>query len=518
MEIFIDDYFICSGSNLLNFFHNEKAIFGKYWNVPLKNYYVSKIPGNKEGVSASCTGGFNLIINKYISEERKKASGKVIEFFLSKEFQIRHVKKSGKFSGLDEIYYDEDLCKEYDCEPYRNLQHLIRPSSFFTNYEDYIIRFRKYFDKYIYGNADIEETLEKIDNITALHYIKLNSTIGIIVIAVTSLLIFSIAASTLLIFCDFLNINFYMFNKKFLFTVLLGLIIIASYGFLIIGKKTLLKCEIKLFCTVLGTSLVFCPIFIKELIYIPEKNKLSEFVKKKSFTCLILLVSIDFIFIISISLVSPYKIEKVLMYDSMNYEKCTIRTNYYYILYILIIIVKAIIYLSSVFLTFIEWNLEIIYREIRVISIIIYTSILLIIFLFVINSMNVKNIYYTLVIRASINFLYSFFVYMILVWSRIYYRSENVVNNNSGVRIIKQNSKKDSQVSVSTSVTTKKQSFRDKIVSFHFSSGDELFNNERLSDKKENILSSIKEQPEIVLYTGVIPFSQITDISDNTYK
>jgi len=50
-------------------------------------FYISALPGEKEGISASTIGGQSVIINNNITKDKKIACGKIIDFFLSKEIQ-----------------------------------------------------------------------------------------------------------------------------------------------------------------------------------------------------------------------------------------------------------------------------------------------------------------------------------------------------------------------------------------------------------------------------------------------
>jgi len=95
-----------------------KNLFTLFFYMPLDfMYYISPLPGRKEGISASIIGGQSIIINKYSSEDKKIAAGKIIDFFLSPEYQKKSIINNAKHSALRELYYDKEVCSSgIDCE------------------------------------------------------------------------------------------------------------------------------------------------------------------------------------------------------------------------------------------------------------------------------------------------------------------------------------------------------------------------------------------------------------------
>jgi len=70
-----------------------ESLFIKYYFYDglYPQYRVSEIPGWREGISVSMLSGIDVGIIKYISEEKKIAAAKVLEFILSKEEQKKVV-------------------------------------------------------------------------------------------------------------------------------------------------------------------------------------------------------------------------------------------------------------------------------------------------------------------------------------------------------------------------------------------------------------------------------------------
>ncbi|OUM63184.1 hypothetical protein PIROE2DRAFT_10344, partial [Piromyces sp. E2] len=172
-------------------------------------YYISPLPGEKEGISASCIGGSNIIINKSISKEKKIAAGKIINFLLSKDIQKKYIIDHGKPSAMNDIYYDEELCSKINCTLFRNLQYVTRSTNFLSNYDEYSSKFRAYIYDFLYGNVTAKDTLQKIEDIAYINFIEYSSNIGITVIVISI-----VTTSTLINYISVIWIKMYYEKNK----------------------------------------------------------------------------------------------------------------------------------------------------------------------------------------------------------------------------------------------------------------------------------------------------------------
>ncbi|OUM61738.1 hypothetical protein PIROE2DRAFT_12195, partial [Piromyces sp. E2] len=156
---------------------NANVLFLKYWyysNInPLFN--VTALPGNKEGISGSTIGGYNLGINKYINENKKKACIDAFTYMTSKYMQTKIVKEKGLLSAISEIYNDDEICIHVDCEFFKSIQPIARPTNKINDYTKYSENFRNYIYEFLYGNITSYEVLKKINDITKIYYISINS-------------------------------------------------------------------------------------------------------------------------------------------------------------------------------------------------------------------------------------------------------------------------------------------------------------------------------------------------------
>jgi ABC-type glycerol-3-phosphate transport system substrate-binding protein len=479
---------ICNEENFLmpdsSFFvtmFQNKTIFSRFFNIPLEDsFYLSKLPGEKEGLSASCVGGRTLIVDNKISEERKKAVGKAIDFFLSKDIQIKYAIQSGKHSGCDDIYYDKKLCEAINCEVFRNMQYVTRPTSLLSNYDLYSLKFRTIFRNFLKGSITAEEALKQIDYIASIYSIKYSSGLGYSIIGLTIALIVIIMGTYFII----INENFKFFinvmNKSYWIFTLLGLCVLLSYNFFVLDKITPFKCNAKLVCLLLGSSLFLYPVLIIELANFPSSNKYSESVKKNGLLYYICFVFIDVIFCGLILLLSPYKVKKEMINEGMNYNICVVNNNMHYIYLTIIILLKIILGFSVVLLTFIEWNRVSIFRDIRTITSSFYIDILLIGLLVIIRIINIKNLYFYVLMRVFIITMSILANYVTIIWIRMY--SEFRGKNNEERNLIKQSKSIESESKSSSSFSSnEKKTIKQKIISYHYSTGSSIDGGSRIS-------------------------------------
>jgi len=303
-------------------------------------FYISALPGEKEGISASTIGGQSVIINDYISEDNKKACGKIIDFFLSKEIQKKYAISNGKFSAMEELYYDEELCGIIDCELFRNLQLVSRPIYKLKNYDEYSLKYRSYLYEYLYDNATAIDTLQNIDDITAITSINHNSTIGTIVIVITVVIMIMIVSFYFVITNKKFKFYLQMYDKVSWIVMLLGLCILISYNFTLLGEINNNKCNLNKLIIIFGISMFSYPTLIHEIINFHETNKYTEFFKRNKLFVLIGLIAGDLIFGILIYILSPWKVKSIYIDGGKNFNTCINQANSKIILLFIIYFIK----------------------------------------------------------------------------------------------------------------------------------------------------------------------------------
>ena len=477
-------------------------------------YYISPLPGLKEGINASCISGYNLIINNYISEEKKIASGKIIDFFLSKDIQKRNLIKYGKYSAMDNIYEDQELCQNIDCKLFKSLQLIERPTHLPIDYDTYSFKFRIYLFEFFYNHAPIKDMLQKIEDIAAIKTIEYSSSIGKIVTILNLTTIVIILSSYGLIFYKSNKFYLRMCDKSSWFIALLGLCIILCYNFTLMGEITELKCNLTMLTPLIGISLFLYPILTNEFINFPEVNKYSEFTKKHQFLVNIGLFAIDILYSGLILCISPYQIETIYVDNSDNYNDCSFKNKGYIVFYIIMYIFKSILLLSIAFLTFIEYNTRIIQKEIKITSFILFFNIFSAILLNVINFIDANKIYIKFLIKISMMSATAIGNYIITIWFRMILEKIKSNNNKYGVKIVKKENedRKSFQINNNNIV---KSNILTRILSYHFNDNNSIVLSSSLNSNintansytNGNVTFNNRSEctsPEVNLYIGVL--------------
>lgn len=421
------------------------SVFAKFWYQHRDDYfYITRIPGNKENISASCIGGRNLIVNKFISNENKYAAGKVIEYFLSKETQIKFAQKYGKISAMEDVYYDDYLCEKINCELFRNLEFISRSTiALVDDYAEYSLKYRNILMEFLYGNSTTKEALRQIDYISTVFTIEYNSVLGIILIAFNVILMTIICISYILILRNRYCFNENIFNKKSWFLLLFGLCLNISSSFLSLGRITEFKCNSKFIFLLLGYSSYLYPILISEFSYFPKKNKYSNFIKNNSVLCYTFLYSIDFMFVLLIINFIPYSITNIIIENGMNFNTCKIN-NIHYIYLSFLIIFKVFLIILIALLSFLEWNVNLIYKDVKVNTYIIYLNILCLILVIIVKIVNFKNIYLNILLSIWLINIFSLTNYILVFFTR-YLKDCNKNKNDRTLKNIRSEISKDSK-------------------------------------------------------------------------
>ena len=79
-------------------------------------FKATALPGRKEGVSGSYIISTNLGVDNYISQERKEAAIEFMKFISMKETHKKYIINNYFFSGITELYDDEEVCNVIECD------------------------------------------------------------------------------------------------------------------------------------------------------------------------------------------------------------------------------------------------------------------------------------------------------------------------------------------------------------------------------------------------------------------
>ncbi len=219
----IDDIFKQGFMYNLNLLLQRKALFVKFWPLTYNilndiPYSVLLLPGLKKGVSGSTIAGYNIGIINYIEPEKLNAAITAVKYMTSKEFQKKYFLIENVDSGISSLYEDEEICKKINCEVYKNVQINGRPSSEYYDFYEYTSKITNYVYQFLYEDKPIEKALNKITDLTEIHYISISNK-DTKLVAVTFLIIVIIIGILLFIPLSLLyskkkNLFFIIFSKE----------------------------------------------------------------------------------------------------------------------------------------------------------------------------------------------------------------------------------------------------------------------------------------------------------------
>jgi len=375
---------------------------------------------------------------------------------------------------MNNIYEDQDLCQNIDCELFKSLQLVERPTHLPIEYNTYSFKLRTYLFEFLYNNAPIKDMLQKIEDIAAIKTIEYTSSIGKIVTILSLTIILIILSSYGLIF--YKNNNFYlrMCDKSSWFISLLGLCIILCYNFTLMGDITELKCNLSILTPLIGISLFVYPILTYEFINFPESNKYSEFVKNHQFLVNIVLVTIDVIYSGLILCISPYQIETIYVNNGDNYDTCSFKEKGYIVLYIIIYIFKGFLLLSIAFLTFIEYNTRMIQKEIKTTSLILFFNTFSLILLIVSNFIDSNKIIVKFLIKIAMMSLTVIGNYIITLWIRMIFEKMKSNDDKYGVKIVERGNEDRKTFQLNNNNNILKSNILTKILNYHYNDNNSV--------------------------------------------
>jgi hypothetical protein len=349
-----------NNEDIVKCLNSDDCLFVKTWNdVKFNgNYTLSNLPGNTDGISGSCVGGYNMGMNIHISEEKKKKVATVMEYISSYEHQQK-IMEIGFQSSFEDFYNDdESICQKYvQCQNIKSIQGILRPVDDSEDYTIFSKKYRNYLLKYLYNDEDLNECLMNIQDLILSSYLENSSIINriyTIVIIVTYII---------MIFCYFLaftkkhKYKFRLLSPFYWFIYMLGQIIIISYGFTGMGKMNEFKCAIKSLIFSVGFTLSNTVLFIRIFINYPESNRRCIYFCEKNFGKTVLIfITIDIV-LNTLTLIETSKVDIVVNNDAI-YQKCKIHSIISRLALSLIYSHKVFILLFIALLIFTEWNIK----------------------------------------------------------------------------------------------------------------------------------------------------------------
>eukprot|EP00833_Pecoramyces_ruminatium_P001582 jgi/Orpsp1_1/1175614/evm.model.c7180000054534.1 len=414
-ELDIDSPFQYSNFNSVTNLYDKKTIFSKFWNRPYFSFYSKSIlPGLKEGISGSTIGGYNIGINKYIKNENIIGALDILKFMTSRDIQRKIVVEMKSYSAITSLYNEEEVCKVIDCELYKNIQHISRPTSNYYDYNLYSMKFRNYIYEFLFGNKEASKVLKNIDDITKIYYIPISkeSNIGFTFIIIICFLSFIMYLSLILIFLEKIKLYYQYFSKILWIISITGSLMLLCLCLTEYEKRTLLKCKLKLILFSFGILFQLIPYLFKLAENTPKGNYFSNQIIKHKYLFLFCLLFINLIFCI-FAYISSYNIKEIKSVDEKKYQICTLN-KYGIIILCIILLFYSIIIIFILIFSYLKRNNENTKNEIRFIIFSVYANILFLLNIIIQNSIKYDNLTIYFLLHELSYILLSLSNYLIL--------------------------------------------------------------------------------------------------------
>jgi len=334
------------------------AIFLKFWTFPKVNsvYNITILLGDKEGISGSAIGGYNIGIDKNINKEKKKFAIEALEYITSWDTQKRYLINDHVLSAIDELYNDQEVCHSIDCNLIKSIQ------SFSHSYdENYYKKFKTYIYDYLYGKASAKNVLDSIVDIKKIYFIRVDpseSFEGLIIFITTSLIIVIILFSTRLLF----DIKFREFFKfltidLWLLTIFGDLIILSSV-FPEYGMRTSVKCKLRYILLSLGYNISITPILYKIINKSPHEDIFKQKVCEHKKIFLSTVIGINIVLSLLLLLTPNYDIEDQYGLDDKKFQICKMNNIYGKIVLFFTYLFIVLIMITMIFYSISKWSIN----------------------------------------------------------------------------------------------------------------------------------------------------------------
>ncbi|KAL6600107.1 periplasmic binding protein-like II [Neocallimastix sp. 'constans'] len=376
-------------------FDSGNFLFQKFWYCPWIHYNFTILPGKHENVSGSALGGYNLGINKYIKDSRKKAVAIVYKFLTSIEMQKKLLKDYGFLTAIPSIYNDKEICSNFNCKAMKKIQLIERPTAITKNYSSYSEKFRNYIYEYLYGNETAENVLKKIKNIVEVHNISIkgeNNEMGLLILIVSLFFIILMLLSLVILFMGRFKPYFSFLPTDFWIVLIIGQCLVLSSELVTLGELKVIKCLMKTVNLCIGFTFHLIPILYKLMSNFPLENELSSWISRNRYLFLMFFTVLD-ILMNAIFFIEPYEVSVKAMFNNKKYHACVMKNTFGSFIEQLMIIHRIIITIAIILLVYIEWSITIIHKELKTLSsaIIIDLFCYIIFFILRVTDTKIKN-------------------------------------------------------------------------------------------------------------------------------
>jgi len=361
-----------------------------------------------------------------------------------------------------------------------------------NDYDYYSRKFRQHIYEYLYGNETAPNVLQKIEDLTKIYYISLDtkdSYIGLISFITCTVIISIMFLSLIFIFKENYSLYFKFLTGDSWFMIVFGLMIILSSSYTTLGRIDNIKCTFNEIMHYSGLNLMFLPILHKLIVNFPAENNFSDWVENHKFSFLSILISINIILIIVLYISKSFVVDDLVGGNEKIFQVCKWNTKGT-IAHVLILGYTLIIFIIILFLIFTEWNIESTCHDIKLITYSIYINIITIIINGIFKLIIINDYHSNYIIRICLVLISSVSSYVLIYGHRI---AIGIINNKNMMKkyidnINKDfiNDKKNDSKTVSIFKTTEynTNAYNNEIDNYTFNNNNS--NNNSINDNNNN--------------------------------
>jgi len=503
-EISSDHLFKASDEVTINNIISGKAIFQKYWNIPNLNenvYTRSRLPGRFDGLSGTSIGGSNIGINKFITNEKKNAAIKVLQYMTSKEIQKNNLLKKGFITAIPDLFNDTEICKMENCELYWGLQPIARPGALTDNYDQYSSKYRQYMREFLYEDSSAVEVLDNINELTKIYYISLDTSTtpeGLIILIITMVIATFMVFSLTFLFIKNTKKYYNLLNTESWLLVMLGFMLYLSAIITEYGEINNLKCELNFILISIGYTLFIVPYINQLIVNIPEKDEYARMMERHRFVVLFGYCVIDIsLNLLLLNIPSFESKDKIINYGK-NFRICKVTDTSGKYVILSIMLGKVFMTLILSLLLFIEWSFLETVKDIRSLTSTLYVNALTVTAIITLKFVQIKNYRNRFLIYSLITLIFTFsnyfFTYGVKILKMITNGTSYSSTNNSPIGfadlppIKPYDSFMSEEKPKSISIKSKGSTLSSKILYYHYYKGNE---NEAELNYFDHSLSSV---------------------------
>ena len=407
-----------------------KGLFANGLYMPtLPVFKKTALPGRKEGVSGSVVIPINIAVNKYVSKERRKLALEFMKFIALEETQKKYIIARSSFSGLINLYNDEEVCSIVDCNVIKGAYpfSFVNNDARFFGDDNYHVKYREYLFDYLFHDKPLNEVLKKVDDITRYYTFSLNTedtNAGLIIFIIFLIISICMLLSLIFIFIKRFENRFKFLSKDLWILTTLGSLILMSSLLTLYGNVTNTSCQLRAALINVGFILSICPSLYKLIINFPESNKISSwFINNKYISILIIMIFTGTLN--GILAISSYSPKELTMEDERLFKKCYMKKSFGKTVYYIIQIYDIFIILILLALIFMEWNLKNTRLDVNFLATSLFMDILSIILLNIIDNIKFKEYVIYNVLLAIAILIFSLFNYIFVYFIRVIPMFEN---------------------------------------------------------------------------------------------